>query len=146
VSGIDKRAYWLSFYMFDIVVSYIPCILTHYLFGVFGLQYKHVWKVLMAYPWAIVPYSYITSYVFTREATAMTFTIYWHFLLAGIAGMIVFALRMVEPTAFWGDKIMTIMRFVNPTYNLCNAIIFASVKSDLSNRRSDIIDELKKKY
>lgn len=28
VSGLDKRAYWLSFLLFDIVVTYIPCIIT----------------------------------------------------------------------------------------------------------------------
>jgi hypothetical protein len=83
-------------------------------------------KVLAVYPWGIVPYSYAMSNIFNRESTAQTFTIYWHFLISGIAGMIVFALRMVEATAFWGDRIMWIVRFVSPSFNLCNAIIYAS--------------------
>jgi len=28
VSGVSKKAYWLSFYIFDICISYIPCFLT----------------------------------------------------------------------------------------------------------------------
>jgi hypothetical protein len=70
----------------------------------------------MLYPMAVIPFSYVMSHYFNRESTAQTFTIYLHFMLSGIAGMIIFALRMVEQTAFWGDKIMWIFRFICPTF------------------------------
>jgi hypothetical protein len=60
-----------------------------------------------------------------------------HFLLSGIAGMIVFALRMVQDTALWGDRIMKVMRYVCPTFNLCDAIIFAASKNLMYRQRNE---------
>jgi hypothetical protein len=51
--------------------------------------------------------------------------------MSGIGGMIVFALRMVEGTALWGDRIMWIMRYLNPSFNVCNSIIFSSMGDTL---------------
>ena len=70
VSGCDLTAYWLSFFIFDIFKSYLPCILITFLIEAFGLQYDHVWKALMLYPWAIIPFSYVSSHTFNRESTA----------------------------------------------------------------------------
>ena len=70
VSGIDKRAYWISFFLFDIVIAYIPCLIAMSLWDFFGLQYEHLNKVLAVYPLGIVPYSYAMSYIFNRESTA----------------------------------------------------------------------------
>jgi hypothetical protein len=55
--------------------------------------------------------------------------------MSGIGGMIVFALRMVEGTALWGDRIMWVMRFLNPSFDVCNAIIFASSWDILNSQR-----------
>ena len=96
VSGAGLVPYWLSFFIFDIFLAYLPCTLITWLIEVFDLQYEHVWKALFLYPWAVIPFSYVASHTFNRESTAQTFTIYLHFLLSGIAGMIIFALRMVE--------------------------------------------------
>ena len=39
VSGVDLQAYWMSFFVFDIVKSYLPCIMIAILIRVFNLQY-----------------------------------------------------------------------------------------------------------
>jgi len=70
VSGVKRRAYWGSFFLFDILQAYVPCILTGFLFEAFSLQYPLIWKILMLYPWAIVPYSYCTTFLFSQESTA----------------------------------------------------------------------------
>lgn len=51
--------------------------------------------------------------------------------------MIVFALRMVQDTALWGDRIMKVMRYVCPTFNLCDAIIFAASKNLMYRQRNE---------
>jgi len=150
VKGIYKTAYWLAFALVDLLRAYLPCLATIWLIEIFDLRYGHVWKVLAIFPLAILPFTYATSYIFTRESTAQTFTIYLHFLLSGIAGMIVFALRMVQDTALWGDRIMWIMRFLCPSFNLCNAIIFASsgdiMKRQRDSNRADLIKIQMKKF
>jgi ATP-binding cassette, subfamily A (ABC1), member 3 len=70
VSGVDLKAYWMSFFVFDIVKSYLPCIMIAILIELFNLKYKYVWIVLCIYPWAVVPFSYVTSHLFNRESTA----------------------------------------------------------------------------
>jgi hypothetical protein len=70
VSGVSKRAYWLSFFMFDIFICYVPCIITSYLVELFDLKYQHIEKILYVYPWGIVFYSYAMSYIFNKESTA----------------------------------------------------------------------------
>jgi hypothetical protein len=95
VSGVEKAAYYGSFVLIDLVLSYVPVILTIYLFNHFNLDYWEAWKTLMLYPLAVIPFTYSTSFLFNKESTAQTFTIYLHFLLSAIASMVVFALRMV---------------------------------------------------
>lgn len=91
----------------------------------------------MVYPWAIVPYSYCLSKCFTKESTAQTYTIYINILLGSIGSLVVFALRMVEGTALWGDRIMWVMRFVSPAFDLCNAIIYAAEKTLMFKQRDE---------
>jgi len=135
VSGVSRRAYWGSFFLFDILQTYVPCFLAGSLFEAFGLEYPQIWTVLMLYPWAIVPYSYCTTFLFSQESTAQTFTIYLHFLGSGIAGMIIFALRMVPQTALWGDDLMATMRYICPSFTVCNAIIWGGTRGLMRRMR-----------
>ena len=114
IKGIYMSSYWIAFTIVDLLRAYLPCIATIWLIDVFNLEYGHVWKVIVLYPLAIIPFTYATSYLFRHSSTAQTFTLYVHFLLSGIAGMIVFALRMVQDTAVWGDRVMWFMRLVSP--------------------------------
>jgi hypothetical protein len=132
VSGVEKVAYYASFVILDLLFAYVPCVTTIYLLEWFKLYYEYTWRTFMLYPLAVIPFTYSSSFIFDKESTAQTFTIYLHFLLSGIACMIVFALRMVEATCIWGDRVMWIMRFINPTFNVCNSIIFAGCKDILS--------------
>ena len=91
----------------------------------------------MIFPWAIVPFSYCCSYIYTKESTAQTFTIYQNILLGSIGSIVVFALRMVEGTALWGDRVMWFMRYTSPTFDLCNAIIFSAEKVFMYKQRDE---------
>ena len=146
IKGIYMSSYWIAFTLVDLIRAYLPCLATIALIDLFNLEYGHVWKVIMLYPLAIIPFTYVTSYFFRHSATAQTFTLYVHFLLSGIAGMIVFALRMVQDTALWGDRAMWFMRLASPSFNLCNSIIFASSAEILKKQRDTIIKDLGKLY
>ena len=87
--------------------------------------------VMKALPFALIPQTYVLQYYFDKEMNAQTFMIYLHFLLSGIAGMITFAIRMVQDIAIHGDRIMWICRFLSPIFNVVNAIIFDSQADDM---------------
>lgn len=119
VTGIHKRAYYLSFAVFDLLFCYQATFATAILFAHFDLHYWASDLTLLLYPLALIPYTYTTSFVFDKESTAQTFTIYLHVLLAPIASMLVFALRMVESTCYLGDTLVWVMRLVCPTFSVC---------------------------
>jgi hypothetical protein len=70
VSGVSRKAYWGSFFFFDILMTYVPCFFIGTLFESFNIFYPQIWRVLMLYPWAIVPFSYCTTFLFGYESTA----------------------------------------------------------------------------
>mmetsp|Transcript_14544 Transcript_14544/g.22592 ORF Transcript_14544/g.22592 Transcript_14544/m.22592 type:complete len:108 (+) Transcript_14544:3525-3848(+) len=80
--------------------------------------------VLLFFPGAIIPFSYVTSFIFSKEITSQTYSIYLNFLFSGVAGMIVFVLRMIKHTALTGDKIQWVFRILCPAFNVCDAIIY----------------------
>ena len=142
VSGVEKISYYGAFVIFDLIVAYIPCVLTILMIHLFRLNYTEVWRTIMLYPLAVIPYTYASSFIFDKESTAQTFTIYLHFLLSGIACMIVFALRMVDVTSLEGDAAMWVMRFINPTFSVCNSIMYQGCHTLLSQQRETIRRDL----
>jgi len=70
VSGMNLPAYWLSNMIADIIKVYIPIILTILISIAFNCNYEGVWVLLMLFPLAIVPFSYVTTFLFTNDVKA----------------------------------------------------------------------------
>jgi len=64
ISGVSLPAYWISNMIGDILKTYVPIIIILILSAVFKLTYDGVWVLLILYPIAIVPFTYITSFFF----------------------------------------------------------------------------------
>lgn len=127
INGLNKTAYFISFFLFDLVWSFIPSLIAVKLFPLYGLYWENSRFTFYFYSLAIIPFTYVWSLVFEKESTAQIFTIYCHMALSGIAGMVVFALRMVPPTAVVGDFLVTVFRLICPTFNLSNTIIYSGL-------------------
>ena len=140
------KAYWFSYFIFDLIKAYFSCFITWVMITLFELKFEEFYRVLFIFPWAIVPYSYCSSYVYSKETTAQTFTIYINILQGSIGSIIVFALRMIEGTALWGVRIMWLMRFLCPTFDLCNAIIYAAERKLLFKQRNENRMDIDMKY
>jgi len=79
----------------------------------------------MIYPIAIVPFTYITSFMFTNDTVAQIMTLFMHFLIGGIMPIVIFVLWNIPSTADLGDS----MRWWFtpwPTYCVGEGIIFSS--------------------
>lgn len=70
ISGVSLPAYWMSNLISDIVKTYIPIFVIMLLTVIFDLQYDGVWQLLILYPIAIVPFTYLTSFLFTGDTVA----------------------------------------------------------------------------
>lgn len=64
ISGVSMSAYWWSNLISDIIKCYVPVAFILLLNYCFALNYEGVYILLLLYPLAIVPWTYLTSYLF----------------------------------------------------------------------------------
>lgn len=137
ISGMNLSAYWISTYIFDILKTEIPMIIAIGLMYAYGLDYENVWVLFILFPFGVIPFTYAMSFLFSKENTAQTFTIFLHFIFAGIGGIIVFILKLISSTEKVGDLLNWIFKLI-PSFCLTNSIMFASSKDILLMARPDI--------
>ena len=85
--------YWVSNLIFDTLMAYIPISLIIALSCAFGKNYEGAWILFMLYPIAIVPFTYVMSFVFKDDINAQIMTLFIHFLAGAIGTAIVFTLQ-----------------------------------------------------
>ena len=68
--GMQPYAYWLSNYVFDLIKLEITILVTIGVFFAFKLEYTAAWVPFLIFPFAILPYSYVCSFIFTSESAA----------------------------------------------------------------------------
>jgi hypothetical protein len=130
ISGMSLSAYWISNLVFDILKAEIPmAIIIGFLYA-FDLGYENVWAVFLMYPVGVVPFTYWTSFIFNSENIAQTVTIFAHFVFAGIGGIVVYILRIIESTYVVGDVLNWVLKII-PSFCLTNSIMFASAGDTL---------------
>jgi ATP-binding cassette, subfamily A (ABC1), member 3 len=96
LNGMSLFAYWVSNMLFDMIKALIPCGIVIGLLSAFDFFYDDVWRVFLLYPVGIVPFTYVSSYVFNSDTVAQTVTIFFHFVLAGIGAIATLILRVIE--------------------------------------------------
>ena len=70
ISGMSLTGYWIANIMSDIIKCYVPVALILLLSWLFDANDPGVWVIFMLYPWAIVPFSYMTTFLFTSDTMA----------------------------------------------------------------------------
>jgi len=125
ISGVSLPAYWMSNMISDVVKTYIPIFIILILQYVFSSAYEGVWLLLLCYPIAIVPFTYVTSFFFTSDTVAQIITLFVHFLVGGILPIVIFVLQNIPNTANLGDSMRWWFTFI-PTFCVGEGIIFSS--------------------
>lgn len=92
------------------------------------------------FPLGVIPFTYATSFIFSSENIAQTVTIFMHFVFAGIGGIVVFILRIIESTYEVGDILLWVFKII-PSFCLTNSVMFASSKDRLSLLRPGVPTE-----
>ena len=70
ISGMNLPAYWISNLAADMIKVYIPMILIILTYLVFSIKLPGVWVLFLLYPLAIVPFTYLTSFLFSTDSKA----------------------------------------------------------------------------
>ena len=67
---MSLAGYWASNIIFDIVMAYVPIGLMIMLMFVFNMQFDGVWILFLLFPPSIVPFTYVTSFIFSSDINA----------------------------------------------------------------------------
>ncbi len=70
ISGMKLPAYWFSNFVSDLVKVYIPICIIQILAVCFGVNYPGVVVLFMILPFALVPFTYVTSFLFKDDTSA----------------------------------------------------------------------------
>jgi len=70
ISGVSLPAYWISNAIADVAKTYVPIFIIIIMTFIFSVKYEGVWALLFIYPLAIVPFTYITSFIFVNDTVA----------------------------------------------------------------------------
>jgi len=122
---MSLAGYWGSNIIFDIIMAYIPILLIILLTSLFDKFYDGVWVLFLLFPPAIVPYTYVWSFIFKSDINAQIFTLFIHFVAGGLLVIVVFCLQYIPQTMDVGDALRWVC-CVFPTFCVTHGILFSS--------------------
>jgi ABC-type multidrug transport system fused ATPase/permease subunit len=137
ISGMSLSAYWLTNLFFDLTRAYVisgSTILLIILFGLEKLANSDVYLVILLYPLAIIPFTYVSSVLFTSSSAAQNVTLFVHLALSTLACIGVFFLRINLTTEEVGDLLQLVLKFL-PSYSLSNSLMYVTSKAVLNETR-----------
>ena len=141
IQGMSAQAYWLVNFLFDLFKTLLVSGLILMLIHAFSLDFPDAWTLLLAYPFAIVPFTYATSFLFSKESISQNCTIFFHLILGSVASSTVFVLRIIKQTEDQGDLLNNALK-VFPSYALSSGMLYSSSKQLLNETREYTADEL----
>ncbi len=94
--------------------------------------------LFLLFPPAIVPFTYVTSFLFRSDINAQIMTLFLHFVSGGLLVIIVFVLQYIPVTMKWGDA-LRIVFCIFPSYCVTHGILFSASGKLLVDSRS--VDE-----
>lgn len=96
ISGMSKFGYWLSNSIADIIKAYLTMGVILLITVLFGVNEEGLWLLCVLYPPAIVMFSYIVTFFFTKESNAQIIVFSLSFLISGVLSIMVFALQTID--------------------------------------------------
>ena len=121
ITGMRLMSYWIANFIFDAIKLYITIIATISLFYIFDQRYDSAQYVFAAFPFGIIPFTYVFSFCFTADSAAQTFTMFCHMVVILAFTTLIFILRVVPNLELLGDRINYGLRVI-PSYSLGSAL------------------------
>lgn len=136
---MSKAAYWVSQYIFDITKQMILGLVTIAFVYIYDLDINYMWFLILMYSLAIVPYTYVCSFIFKSENGGENCTMIHHFMIGGFGPLAFFILRIIKSTRDYGEIFMWPMK-IFPMFCLCEGIVNIPLK-DAYGAVQDPVDE-----
>ena len=70
ISGMSLFGYWAANLLADVIKAFVPVAAFILLCWAIGVWYDGVWVLFCLYPFAVVPFSYVTTFLFADDTVA----------------------------------------------------------------------------
>ena len=111
--------------LFDILIAYVPIGLIILLMYVFGKFYDGIWVMFLLYPPAVVPYTYVTSFLFSDDVSAQIVTLFDHFVFGAIGTALVFSCQQAPEMMYAADLLRWVFT-ICPSFCVTHSIIWSA--------------------
>lgn len=125
ISGMSLQAYWLSNMIADMIKLYIPIIIIILISIAFNANYPGVWILYMLLPLAMVPFTYVTSFLFEKDSNAQIITLLLNYFVCDVMAFLVFVLQFI-PQTFKLGGILRWALCIFPSYCVINGLLWSS--------------------
>ena len=135
ITGMRLSSYWIVNFIFDSFKLYVVIATSLLMFHLFGQTYPTATWILLAFPFGIIPFTYVFSYMFSVESAAQTFTFFCHMFVILFASLLIFILRVVPTLEVLGDQTHYAARFF-PSYSVASSLYVDASISFISQIRN----------
>ncbi|RLN54985.1 hypothetical protein BBJ28_00026615, partial [Nothophytophthora sp. Chile5] len=137
VSGVSLGAFWLSNYLWDLVMYVVPCVAAIVLIKAFDISaltgnsdctsctsetFPAVIVLFILFGFAICPFTYCMSFLFKEAASSQTFTMQINFILGVVLMIVSYVLDVVDSTQSVNSVLVFFWR-LSPLFNLGNGLL-----------------------
>lgn len=136
ISGMGLFAYWTANFLFEIIKTEIPVVLSLGLIYAFNEELPMVWIVFLVFPFGLVPFTIGLSYLFKSDSSAMSTVMFVNFVIGGLGSIAVFVLTIIESTYDWADYLTWVFRGI-PIFSVTHTINFQASKGSYEFLRPD---------
>ena len=134
---MSLAGYWASNLAFDIIMAYIPIALIILLMSVFSVNFEGAYVLFLLFPPAIVPFTYVTSFLFKSDINAQIMTLFLHFTSGGLLVTVVFVLQYIPITMPYGDALRWVF-CIFPSFCVTHGILFSASGTLIVQSRNEL--------
>eukprot|EP00826_Nyctotherus_ovalis_P045315 TRINITY_DN49_c0_g1_i2.p1 TRINITY_DN49_c0_g1~~TRINITY_DN49_c0_g1_i2.p1 ORF type:complete len:1624 (+),score=501.10 TRINITY_DN49_c0_g1_i2:541-5412(+) len=121
ITGVSLISYWTANCVIDTLKSFIPCSISIGLIYAFDIELDSCWLLMILFCITIIPFTYATSFLFTKENTAQTVTLLFHFFISVAITVLVTFFRTYDSMRSAGKVLQWIFRVI-PSFALADGV------------------------
>lgn len=134
ISGMQLSSYWAANFVMDFLKMQPLIWSTILVFQAFSLDYEAAWLTYLLFPLAVLPFTYVTSLLFSSDNSAQSYTLFFNFLIISTISVFVYAFRGTPQLEQTGDDLNLFFKIV-PTYGVASSVFIDALGGTLSKLR-----------
>jgi len=128
---MQLSAYWTANFVVDMIKMQPLIWATILTFNIENLDYEAAWLTYLLFPLAILPFTYVTSMLFTADNAAQTYTLFVHFFMICSMPLFVYFFRLTPQLEQMGDNLNALF-IIFPSYGIAKSVFGDALGGNLA--------------